>query len=263
MTYAAHVEVTPRGTVRLVLAGSMILVRHEEILAQLDLALKAELSTEILIDLSDVTSMDSSGIALLLLVRRRARRAGKAFHLTGVRPEVMRHLYLAGLTLLLGLEPPDVADGLSADGRAPLLSDDGAGGRAPGLLEILDERFDVDSITKIRAQLTTYAISSAMSDEDQYKLVLAASEIMANSVLHGGGTGRIRVTRRSDRLFLEISDNGRGIPRRHLGERRPPRPGRIGSQGLWLARKICERVDIDTGPGGTTVRLTFVVSTSD
>lgn len=262
MAYAAQVEITSQGTVRLVLAGSMILVRHEEILASLDPALKAESSTETLIDLSDVTSMDSSGIALLLLVRRRARRAGKGFRLIGARPEVMGHLYLAGLTLLLGLEPPAIADHPGADGRAPMLSD-GADGHAPAPVEILDECFDGAGISKVRARLSSYATSCDMPDQDQYKLVLAASEIMANAVQHGGGSGRIRVTRRGDRLYLEISDNGRGIPRRHRGERPPPRPWRIGSQGLWLVRKICERVDIDTGPGGTTVRLTFVMSTSD
>ncbi|KHD72093.1 hypothetical protein MB27_42220 [Actinoplanes utahensis] len=128
-------------------------------------------------------------------------------------------------------------------------------------MEILDERFDLDSIAKVRAQLSGYAVSCGMSEQDRYKLVLAASEIMANAVLHGGGSGRITVNRLADRLHLEIRDTGRGIPRRHLGDRPPPRPGRIGSQGLWMARQICERVDIRTGPGGTTVRLTFAVST--
>ncbi|SNY71408.1 ATP-binding protein [Paractinoplanes atraurantiacus] len=82
---------------------------------------------------------------------------------------------------------------------------------------------------------------------------------MANAVFHGGGRGVITVERRDDRLMIRIADRGPGIPRRHRTQSPRPRPGRIGSAGLWLARQVCERVEITTGPGGTTVLLTYVM----
>jgi anti-anti-sigma factor len=261
MEHSAYIDVTTKGTIRLVLAGSLILVRHDDVLEELDRALKAEPSPQVSIDLTDVTSLDSSGIALLLLARRHARRAGRTFHLHGTQPEVMGHLHLAGLTVFLGLHPPDdTARSRTADAAAG--AHDGPDGRAASLIEILDEPFDFERLSAIRQQLSRYAAGSSMPEHEQYKLLLAATEVMTNAVRHGGGSGRIVVTGRDSRIFLEISDRGHGIPRR-FRERPRPRPGRIGLYGLWLVRQICERVDIDTGPGGTTVRLTFAFTPAD
>ncbi|MEU4423555.1 ATP-binding protein [Actinoplanes sp. NPDC024001] len=255
MDNPVQVDVTAQGTVRVVLTGSVILVRHDEVLTPVERAMKAaDPNTRMFVDLSDVTSLDSSGIALLLLLRRRALRAGAEFHLYGARPEVRHHLRLAGLTTLFRLDTAEADNTPSADGKAPRMKADS---RATTEVEILDEPFDMDEIRTVRHRLGSYAASVGMSDMDQYKLMLAVTEVMANSVRHGGGQGHIRVRGRGDRLMIEISDEGPGIPRRFLEERPRPRPGRIGLAGLWLVRQICDGVEIDTGPGGTTVRLTF------
>jgi serine/threonine-protein kinase RsbW len=86
---------------------------------------------------------------------------------------------------------------------------------------------------------------------------------MANVVVHGGGHGTIDVERLADRLLLRVTDQGPGIPRRRRVARHRPRPGRIGASGLWLARRLCERIDIQSGPGGTTVLLTCALSPHD
>ncbi|MDI6105212.1 STAS domain-containing protein [Actinoplanes sp. NEAU-A12] len=257
-----HVELTAPDTVRIVLTGPVILVRHGEVLALVERAWKADPVTQVFVDLSEVTSLDSSGVALLLLIRRRVLRAGKAFRLHGARPEVRRHLDLAGLTMLFGLPPLNDA-GRSDAGHRTADTSEGTGSSAEAVVEILAEPFDRAGIRLVRQRLSSYAASCGISEQEQYKLVLAASEIMANAVLHGGGSGRITASRRGDRLCLEVVDHGPGIPRHYLGERPRPRPGRIGSSGLWLADQICERVDIDTGRDGTTVRLVFVLSTID
>ncbi|WIM99793.1 ATP-binding protein [Actinoplanes oblitus] len=259
MERPVHIDVSALETIRVALAGAVILVRHDDVLSQLDQALKLESSVRVSVDLTEVTALDSSGVALLLLIRRRALRAGKTFQLYGAAPAVAGHLHLAGVTSLLGLEPPGDAARLTTGEHPP----GGAGipdHHDAALVEILDEPFDRHTIATVRQQLAQYAAGVGLSDEERYKLLLAASEIMSNAVRHGGGHGRIRVTGRGDRLFLEIRDTGRGMARRHLGEQPRPRPGRIGAAGLWVTRRICERVDIDTGPGGTTVRLVFAVT---
>ncbi|MBG0563763.1 ATP-binding protein [Actinoplanes aureus] len=248
MEHPVRVDVTAQDTVRVVLTGSVILVRHDEVLLLVDRAMKTEPCTRMSVDLSNVTSLDSSGVALLLLLRRRALRAGATFHLHGTRHDVRQHLQMAGLTMLLGLTAPATDAAVPAHG--------GADGRVTAEVEVLDQPFGLDDIRIVRHRLSRYGVSSGMSEMDQYKLLLAATEVMANSVRHGGGRGHIRVTSRGDHLILEISDHGPGIPRRYLEDRPRPRPGRIGLAGLWLVRRICDRVDIDTGAGGTIVRLT-------
>jgi anti-anti-sigma factor len=248
-----QVDVVRDDTVRVVLAGMVLLVRHAEVLSQVERAMKAGHCTEVQVDLTEVTALDSSGVALLLLTRRLAIRSGAGFRVQGAGPEILQHLHLAGLTALFGLRPDGGGDS-PATGAAGQTLD-----AAPAAVPILDEPFDRQGIRAIRGRLSTYATSCGLSGYDRYKLLLAATEIMANAVIHGGGRGTINVDRRGDLLVLRITDHGSGIPRRHRAENPRPRPGRIGSSGLWLARQLCEQVSIDTGPHGTTVLLTYAL----
>jgi anti-anti-sigma factor len=252
MDHPAQIDIAGDGTVRVTLAGTVILVRHDDVLPEVERALKAEHGTRVQVDLSEVTALDSSGVALLLLTRRLATRSGAQFGVRGAGPEVLEHLQMAGLTGLFGLRAADGCGSATGAVARP-------GGSGPAVVMVLDEPFDLHGIKAIRGRLAEYAISCAMSHSDRYKLLLAATEIMANVVRHGGGRGTIAVERRDDRLLLRVRDRGPGIPRRHRRRSPRPRPGRVGSAGLWLARQICERVDIDTGPSGTTVLLTFAL----
>ncbi|XVU21250.1 ATP-binding protein [Actinoplanes sp. CA-054009] len=243
----ARIDVVSGGTVRVVLAGAIVMVRHDDVLSQVETAIKGAPGGRVDVDLGGATAMDSSGVALLILLRRLATRSRAEFRVRGVPLEIFRHLEIAGLTSLFGLEPPD--DPGPAETGEP----------AEAVVPILDEPFDRHSIRTIRDRLSTYATSCGLVGFDRYKLLLAATEIMANAVFHGGGRGVIDVERHGDRLIIRIADQGPGIPRRHRTESARPRPGRIGSAGLWLARQVCERVDIHTGPGGTTVLLTYVM----
>lgn len=248
-----RVETGDDGTVRVVLAGTVFLARHEEVVPQVERALKAENSTRVEIDLHEVTSLDSSGVALLILLRRLTVRSRADLRVRGARPEILQHLHMVGVSALLGLPPADGGDG-TATTTPP--------GPGTAAVEVLHEPFDLQRIKDIRDRLAGYATSCGLSGFDQYKLLLAATEIMANVIVHGGGHGDIHVARYGDRLRIRVTDQGPGIPRRRVVRPRP-RPGRIGSSGLWLARKVCERVDIETGPGGTTVLLTYALSPHD
>jgi anti-anti-sigma factor len=248
-----QIDLVAGGTVRVVLSGTVIMVRSHDVLSQVERALKAAHGTRVQVDLTEVASLDSSGVALLILMRRLATRSGAELDVQGAGPEIRQHLHMAGLTTLLGLPSADDSDGTGAV----------AAGEPPGVdatvVHVLDQPFDRHGIRAIRDRLLSYATSCGLSGFDRYKLLLAATEIMTNAVYHGGGRGIINVERRGHRLILRITDHGPGIPRRHRTESPRPRPGRVRSSGLWLARKICERVDIDTRPGGTTVLLTYAL----
>jgi len=84
-------------------------------------------------------------------------------------------------------------------------------------------------------------------------LILAAGEVAANSVRHGGGRGTMRVWLDDEVAVCEIRDAG--YIDKPLAGREPPQAGGDGGYGLWLANQVCDLVQVRSSPAGTTVRL--------
>jgi anti-sigma regulatory factor (Ser/Thr protein kinase) len=85
-------------------------------------------------------------------------------------------------------------------------------------------------------------------------LALAAHEIAANSVEHGGGRGTIRTWLGEWSLIVEVRDTGYIAD--PLVGRRQPVPQRIGGRGLWMAQQLVDLLQLRTSPaGGTAIRL--------
>jgi anti-sigma regulatory factor (Ser/Thr protein kinase) len=84
-------------------------------------------------------------------------------------------------------------------------------------------------------------------------LVLAASELAANSVRHGGGHGTARFWREPGALVVEVADGGR--VEQPLVGRVEPAPIQEGGRGLWMANQLCDLVRIRSAEAGTAVRL--------
>jgi anti-sigma regulatory factor (Ser/Thr protein kinase) len=84
-------------------------------------------------------------------------------------------------------------------------------------------------------------------------LVLAVREIAANSIRHGGGTGRLRIWVDGPSLVCELRDAGH-ISESMVGRLRP-RPESEDGRGVWLAHQLCDLVQIRSTPLGTVIRL--------
>ena len=84
-------------------------------------------------------------------------------------------------------------------------------------------------------------------------MTLAVSEIVTNSVHHGGGSGTLRVWATSDELTCEISDSG-CVEDPLVGRMRPPSQS-VSGRGLWVSNRLCDLVQLRSGPSGTIVRL--------
>jgi anti-sigma regulatory factor (Ser/Thr protein kinase) len=89
-------------------------------------------------------------------------------------------------------------------------------------------------------------------------LVLAANELAANSLRHGGGKGVLRIWRAGGAVVCEVDDEGR-IDQPLVGRQRP-RADQVRGRGLWLANQVCDLVQVRSGAAGSTVRLRMSVA---
>jgi serine/threonine-protein kinase RsbW len=124
---------------------------------------------------------------------------------------------------------------------------------------LLSGEFDRNTLGDMRDELSKCCADNGLADLALANYVLAVNEIATNSVRHGGGGGTVRLFRSDADLWCEVSDTGRGIPSRRIYGSERPKPGHIGGWGLWLARHLCDGVDIETGRSGTRVVLRFAL----
>ena len=75
------------------------------LLEQIDAALAAAGGSTLVIDASAMKDFDTSAVAVLLEVRRRARKAGVAVQLQGVPPKLLQLAQLYGVEELLSPTP--------------------------------------------------------------------------------------------------------------------------------------------------------------
>ncbi|HEX6780427.1 MAG TPA: sensor histidine kinase [Solirubrobacterales bacterium] len=127
-------------------------------------------------------------------------------------------------------------------------------GRLPppaGPAEGLD--FDLTTLGEVRHLVAAAAERAGMGPGEVADLVTAASELAANSVMHGGGSGTLRLWREEERVLAEVEDEG--LIEDPLVGRTRPDVAQEGGRGLWIANRLCDLVQIRSGAQGTTVRL--------
>lgn len=88
----------------IVLSGEIDHHGAREMMAQLDEAIAERLPARLVLDLSGVTFMDSSGIAVLLRALRQMGRTGGALRVTNIPTQARRVLDAAGVGRLITLE---------------------------------------------------------------------------------------------------------------------------------------------------------------
>jgi anti-sigma regulatory factor (Ser/Thr protein kinase) len=113
--------------------------------------------------------------------------------------------------------------------------------------------YDRTRLSAVRRSVKRAATDAGVASRAASDLVVAASELAANSVVHGGGAGTLRIWREHDRLLLDFED--RGTIEEPLAGRVRPSPSQLGGRGLWLANQLCDLVQIRSSKLGTTVRL--------
>jgi anti-sigma regulatory factor (Ser/Thr protein kinase) len=85
-------------------------------------------------------------------------------------------------------------------------------------------------------------------------LVLAVSEIAANSICHGRGHRELRVWIAEHAVVCEVVDEGPGLSDPLAGFR-PPDEGSTRGRGLWMAHQLCDSLAVDRSDATTRIRL--------
>ncbi|WP_404828421.1 anti-sigma factor RsbA family regulatory protein [Streptomyces canus] len=117
--------------------------------------------------------------------------------------------------------------------------------------------FAADVLGEIRHFATDAAERFGLVRPRLDDLALAVAELTTNSVVHGGGSGLLRMWAEDGHVVCEVRDRG------HLTDllagRRPPSHGRQGGRGLLMVNLVTDLVRVHTGPDGTTVRCWFAL----
>ena len=123
---------------------------------------------------------------------------------------------------------------------------------------VLDQAFDIDSLYALRAAVAAHAAEAGLPRQRVYDIVTAAHELAANAVRHGAGRGRLRLWADGRGLHCQVSDDG-------PADQDAARPDaaawpREHGHGLWIIDKVADLVNLDGGPAGITVTVTFIIS---
>ncbi len=119
----------------------------------------------------------------------------------------------------------------------------------PASAEALAYRSD---LAPVRRLVESHALRTSLGAERAADLVLAVSEIAANTLSHTGSGGVLHAWHDEQEIFCQAHDRGWiGDPLAGRVRRSPESRG----HGLFLANHVCDLVEVRTGLAGTTVRL--------
>jgi anti-sigma regulatory factor (Ser/Thr protein kinase) len=107
-------------------------------------------------------------------------------------------------------------------------------------------------VEALRERLARELVAAGVPEARVIDMLLAASEVAANAVRHGGGIVDVRVGQPSGRFVCEIVDPGDGFDDPAAGYL-APRPG-VGS-GLWVARQLTWEIEFLRSPEGFVTRI--------
>jgi anti-sigma regulatory factor (Ser/Thr protein kinase) len=108
-------------------------------------------------------------------------------------------------------------------------------------------------LAAVRAVVYRYARQAGLPESRAIDLVLAVSEVAANTVRHAKSPGSLKIWYDSEEIVCQIQDEGTITD--PLAGRRQPSLEAMGGHGLWIVNQVCDRVEMCSDETGTTIRL--------
>ncbi|NGM16252.1 ATP-binding protein [Verrucosispora sp. WMMA2044] len=122
---------------------------------------------------------------------------------------------------------------------------------------LLSTSFTLKDLARVRGEVEAASRRCGLDDDQVEDWITAVNELMINAIRHGGGRGTVRLLLVNDRMACEIGDCGPGfniadyVPRRER-----PSLSSNGGMGLWVVEQMTKFLLLDSGPAGTTIRIT-------
>ena len=206
-------------------AGELDNATCEELLAAVRPAIGAGRTGELVLELAEVSFVDSAGMRAIIAVERMARERAIALTIRPAAGAVTGLLEMTGLGERVALAPragdPPPSGPFIERIELELARQPSAPGRA-------------------RAELRE-AIAERLNEFDRSTLTLLTSELVTNAVIHpdprAGGPVGLRITAYSDLIRVEVTDAGAGFDLAAL----PRRPREAGGHGLVVVDGLSSR----------------------
>jgi anti-sigma regulatory factor (Ser/Thr protein kinase) len=119
---------------------------------------------------------------------------------------------------------------------------------------VLNLAFDSDLFAVLRAEVRAHAGQAGLPEARAEDVVLAVHELAANAVHHGAGSGRLRMWTLAGALHCQVDDGDPRVPE-------DPAELRVSwcepGHGLWVVRRLADRMRILSGAHGTRATVTF------
>jgi anti-sigma regulatory factor (Ser/Thr protein kinase) len=132
----------------------------------------------------------------------------------------------------------------AADFVAPL----GQPGEEPAVHHV-----DTATLSDARAAVRRRGLAAGLGTRRTHELELVVSELLTNSLCHGGGRATLLSWLDGDAVVHEVHDDGY-IDDPLAGRRRPP-ADQLGGRGLWVVNQLSDLVQVRSSPEGTVVRV--------
>ena len=113
-------------------------------------------------------------------------------------------------------------------------------------------RYTTD-LAAVRAVVYRYAITAGLPESRAIDLVLAVSEVAANTVRHAKSPGSLKIWYDSEEIVCQVQDEG--MIADPLAGRRRPSLEAMGGHGLWIVNQVCDEVEMRSDETGTIIRL--------
>jgi len=114
---------------------------------------------------------------------------------------------------------------------------------------------DATNLARARVLARTQALRAGLTDDRTADVELVVTELVTNSIDHGGGTGRLRIWTADGHFVCEVHDQGTLTD--PLAGRHPAAPGQHRQRGLLLVNHMSDLVRLHTGTRSTTLRVHF------
>ena len=115
-------------------------------------------------------------------------------------------------------------------------------------------------LAAIRAIVQRYAVKAGLTEARAIDLVLAVSEVAANTLRHAKSPGTLDIWHDGDEIVCQIED--KGFIADPLAGQRQPGSDASGGHGLWIVNQVCDLVEMRSDESGTTIKMHMALRSS-